>query len=151
MVSDDYQRPSATQPVKQTNLASNIQNIISFVQVLQGKRFAVACSSVKIPVVGSDTQTEPWANETMELGPGDQWVICSWSGDHNRSGCHCQLERERRSEERGGRPELRDQGLPGAGRTEQRVTQFLMTAAELLQLSGSGRRLYLARLCPDLG
>ena len=149
MVSDDYQRPSATQPVKQTNLASNILNIISFVQVLQGKRFAVACSSVKIPVVGSDTQTEPWANETMELGPGDQWVICSWSGDHNRSGCHCQLEREKewgaRGEARGAWPG------PGAGRTEQRVTQFLMTAAELLQLSGSGRRLYLARLCPDLG
>ena len=37
------------------------------------------------------------------------------------------------------------------GRTEQRVTQFLMTACELQQLSGSGRRLYLARLSPDLG
>ena len=50
---------------------------MSFVQVLQGKRFAVACSSVKIPVVGSDTQTEPWANETGELEPGGQWVMAA--------------------------------------------------------------------------
>ena len=75
---------------------------------------AVLWKSLKLDQI----QTKPWlgelvANGTKELSSCGQWVMGTQDdtvisrGDHNRSGCHCQLEREREREAR--RPELRDQ------------------------------------------